>query len=148
MKSDPSIPARASSDDETVVLPLIGEVARVGKVEVETGRVEVSKRIDERVETIETPTTHEHYVVERCWINEAVESGARTAVRQEGDTTIFPILEEVVVVEKRLVLKEELRVTRVLTQSQSTETVTLRTERADVTRHDASGHAAATSKEQ
>jgi len=148
MNDIPSDTRSASARDETVILPMIGEVAKVGKVEVETGRLEVNKSVEQRVETVETPTTRERYVVERCWINELVESGSRTAVRQEGDTTIFPILEEVVVVEKRLVLKEELRVTKVLTQSHSTQTVMLRTERADVTRHDTEAQAARTGNEQ
>jgi len=148
MNDIPSDTRPASARDETVILPMIGEVAKVSKVEVETGRLEVNKSVEQRVETVETPTTRERYVVERCWINELVESGSRTAVRQEGDTTIFPILEEVVVVEKRLVLKEELRVTKVLTQSHSTQTVMLRTERADVTRHDTEAQAARTGNEQ
>ena len=148
MKDTSSNTRSTSTDRDTVVLPIIGELAKVGKVEVETGRIEVNKSVEQHVETIETPTTRERYVVERCWINQVVESGVQTAVRQEGDTTIFPILEEIVVVEKRLVLKEELRVTKVLTQSHSTQTVTLRTERADVTRHDAGTQAAGTGNEQ
>jgi stress response protein YsnF len=55
-------------------------------------------------------------------------------IRTEGDVTIVPVLEEVVVVEKRLVLKEELHIRR----SVKTETVevpiTLRKQRAVVER--------------
>jgi len=148
MNDMPSDTRPSSEHDQTMTLPIIGEVAKVSKVEVETGRLEVNKSVEQRVETIDTPTTRERYVVERCWINRVVESGVQTAVRQEGDTTIFPVLEEIVVVEKRLVLKEELRVTKVLTQSHSTQTVTLRTERADVTRHGAETQAAGTGNEQ
>src|SRR3954462_15267126 len=70
MNDIPSDTRPASARDETVILPMIGEVAKVGKVEVETGRLEVNKSVEQRVETVETPTTRERYVVERCWINE------------------------------------------------------------------------------
>jgi len=49
-------------------------------------------------------------------------------VRHEGDTMIVPVLEEVLVVEKRLVLKEELRVTRRRVETREPQTVTLRRE--------------------
>jgi hypothetical protein len=39
----------------------------------------------------------------------------KTLVRQEGDTTIVPVVEEVLVVERRLMLKEEIRIKRVRT---------------------------------
>ena len=40
-------------------------------------------------------------------------------MREEGDVTIIPVLEEIVVVEKRLVLKEELHVRRVTERRKS-----------------------------
>ena len=36
-------------------------------------------------------------------------------IRHEGETTIYPVMEERLVVTRELVLKEEVRVTRVLT---------------------------------
>jgi len=78
----------------------------------------------------------DRYVVERHWINQPVTSAAPPEVRQQGDTTIYPVLEEVVVVEKRLMLREEVHVTRVRTESRSRQTVTLRTEKAEIRRHE------------
>ena len=54
--------------------------------------------------------------------------------RQEGDTTIIPIVEEVLVVERQLVLKEEVRIRRVRTTEHHKETVKLRYQEAVVTR--------------
>ena len=54
--------------------------------------------------------------------------------RTEGDTTIVPILEEVVVVETRLVLRAELHVTRITTAETFSTTVPLRHQTASVTR--------------
>jgi stress response protein YsnF len=54
--------------------------------------------------------------------------------RTEGETTIIPVMEEVLVVEKRLRLKEELHVTRRRTEHRDPQRVTLRSERVEVER--------------
>ena len=59
------------------------------------------------------------------------------SISQEGDTTIIPVVEEIVVVERRLVLKEEIRVRRVSTKEQHQETVVLREQEAVTTREEA-----------
>ena len=58
------------------------------------------------------------------------------SISQEGDTTIIPVVEEIVVVERRLVLKEEIRVRRVSTKEQHQETVVLREQEAVTTREE------------
>ena len=58
-------------------------------------------------------------------------------IRQEGDVTIVPVMEEVLVLERRLVLKEEVRIRRVRTIEAHRETVRLRFQEATVTRSDA-----------
>jgi stress response protein YsnF len=55
-------------------------------------------------------------------------------IRQEGDTMIVPILEEVLVVEKRLMLKEELRITTMRRTASEPQHFTLRSEEAIVER--------------
>ena len=61
------------------------------------------------------------------------------ATRTEGDVTIVPVVEEVLVVEKRLMLKEELHI-RTHTETTTIEQpVTLRRQRATVDRLDAAG---------
>jgi stress response protein YsnF len=57
-------------------------------------------------------------------------------VREEGDTTVISIVEEVLVVERRLVLKEEIRLRRVRTTERHRETVTLREQQAVIERSD------------
>jgi stress response protein YsnF len=54
--------------------------------------------------------------------------------RQEGQMTIYPVVKEVLVVQKRLLLIEEIRVTRQQTQTQDTQTVRLRREEMTVER--------------
>jgi stress response protein YsnF len=59
---------------------------------------------------------------------------ALPAVRDEGDTIVIPIVEEVLVIERRLLLKEEVRVRRVRSTERHQESVTLRHHEAVVTR--------------
>jgi stress response protein YsnF len=55
-------------------------------------------------------------------------------VRTEGGVTIVPVLEEVLFVEKRLVLKEELHIRRTATTETVELPVTLRKQRAVIER--------------
>jgi hypothetical protein len=59
--------------------------------------------------------------VERVPVNRLIDSPPR--VREEGDTTIVPVVEEVITVQKRLMLKEEVRITRKRTQVREPRTV-------------------------
>jgi stress response protein YsnF len=57
-------------------------------------------------------------------------------IREEGDVLIVPILEEIMVVEKRLVLKEELRIRRTRSTRPERQTHRLRRETVAVERPD------------
>jgi len=57
-------------------------------------------------------------------------------VRQEGDTTIYPVLEEVAVVETRLKLVEEVRVTRRHVTRRASDRIPVRHEEITVERLD------------
>jgi uncharacterized protein (TIGR02271 family) len=95
---------------EELRIPVIREEAVVRTREVERGGVRVHKTVHEREEVIEQPTMREDVDVERIAIGKVVDRAPE--VREEGDTLIIPVMEEMLVVEKRLVLKEELRITR------------------------------------
>ncbi len=76
-------------------------------------------------------------------IEEELHIGNRTVpsgVRTEGDVVIVPVLEEVLVIEKRLVLKEELHVRRQATRETVEVPVTLRKQQGVVERLSAKGH--------
>jgi uncharacterized protein (TIGR02271 family) len=91
--------------------------------------------VHEREEIIDEPLRQERVAIERVPINRAVDHAP--TVRREGDTLVIPILEEVLVVEKRLMLKEELRVTLQQTDRRQPQSVTLRREEAVIERIDA-----------
>jgi uncharacterized protein (TIGR02271 family) len=129
--------AASSSHVIDAVVPVIAEELEIDKRKTKTGAVRVTKQAVEHDETISMPLQRERAEVKRVIINRPVDGPL--AVRREGDTIIMPIVEEVPVVEKRLMLKEEIHVTRRKTTEHHDETVTLRREQADVRRLDASG---------
>ncbi len=119
----------AAAEDEIVdvqVIPLAEETMTVGKREVETGRVRFRTEVTERTETVDQPLLRTEVSTRRVEVNQFVDTAP--AVRYEGDTMIVPILEEVLVVEKRLRVKEEVYITQAQTEHHEPQTVTLRTE--------------------
>ena len=123
------------SADVRATVPLVEERAVVLKRKKVTGAVRVRTRVREDEETIDEPLHHEEIAVERVPADRWVE--AAVPVRQEGDTTIYHVLEEVLVIEKRLLLKEEIHVTRTRTETREPVTVSLRSDEAAVERFDA-----------
>lgn len=77
---------------------------------------------------IDEPIAIETIEVERVPLERWVEGPGPVPVRQEGGTTIVTLLEEVVVVEKRLRATEEVRITKRRDVEKSSQSVTLRRE--------------------
>ncbi len=119
-------------DEGTIVVPVVTEVAEVGKRTVETGRVRVRKTVRSTEKTVNRTVFREEVEVERVPVNRMIDEPV--GPRQEGETLIVPLLEEVLVVETRLMLREELRITRRRVEHRSPKTVTLRSEEATVER--------------
>ena len=113
---------------ETVVIPIVEEMLTLDKREVITGGVRLTKRVTEREEVVDEALLRESVTVERVSINQIV--AVAPPSRQEGDTLIVPVLEEVLVTEKRLLLKEEVRITRTQKTVHDPQTVTVRSEEA------------------
>jgi uncharacterized protein (TIGR02271 family) len=111
MKRQPEETVAANdTHSQTVVIPVIEEQFIVSKRQVETGRTRVSKRVNRVKSVVDEPLVKKNYDVKRVPVNRVVEAPA--GPRQEGETLILPVYEERVFVEKRLVLVEELHVTR------------------------------------
>ena len=117
---------------DAATLRLLAEELSVTKETRETGRVRVSTRTHEREALIDEELAREHVEIETIPIARRID--AVPQVRQEGDTTIIPIVEERLVVVRQLVLKEEVRVRRVRTTERHQEKVALRQQEAVVTR--------------
>jgi len=117
---------------ERMTIPVIAEELAVGKTARETGRVRITKTTREWEETIDEPLAHERVQIERVPINRPVEGPMES--RQEGDTLIIPVVEEELVVQKRLVLKEEIRVTKQRVEERRPQKVTLQRQEVEVER--------------
>jgi len=89
-------------------IPLHVEEISVSRREIKKANVEVALVTGAREQLIDEELTHVRVEIERVPIDRTIE--AVPPIRQEGDITIIPVVEEVVVVERRLVLKEEVRV--------------------------------------
>ena len=113
-------------------LPLLAEELSVERREIETGRVRVRTVTREHEEFVDEPVVHTHVEVQHVPVNRPVET--IPSVRQDGDITIVPIVEETLVIERRLMLREELHIRRAHTTGRYQERVTLRRQEAVVTR--------------
>ena len=91
--------------------------------------------MQERGHQVDETLAHGCIKIERVPIGRTVD--AVPPVREEGGTTILPIVGEVVVVERRLILKEKVRIRRVRSTEHHRETVLLRKQDAMITRNEA-----------
>lgn len=124
--------ARNQGDEETVVVPVVAEKLELEKRKIESGGVRIRKIVHEREEVIDEPLIREEAQVKRVPINRVVDGPI--PIRYVGDTMIISILEEVLVVEKRLMLKEELHVTKSEVETYKPQRVVLRSEEAMIER--------------
>lgn len=122
--------------EEVAAIPLVEERVEVGKRQVESGRVKVRVAVDVREEMVPAELARDEVQIRRVPRNVAVSD--LPGVRLEGDTTIIPVVEEQLVVEKRLILVEEIHVVRRTEAKMEEIPVTLRSERAEIEREERS----------
>jgi stress response protein YsnF len=123
-------------NDQTAssTIPLISEELRVEKRSVPNGKVRVKTVVDTFAEVVQETLKTERVETTRVEIGKEIDT--IPSVRTNGDTTVIPVVEEVLVVEKRLILKDEIHVRRVISDDQVEVPVTLRKQRAVVKRDD------------
>jgi uncharacterized protein (TIGR02271 family) len=121
---------KLEAGDQTV--PMHAEEISVSRRQVAGDTVQVSTVTREEERLVDEQLTHERIEVERVPIGRPVD--AAPPVREEGDTTIMSVVEEIVVVERRLILKEEVHIRRVRVSERHRETVMVRKQDAAITR--------------
>ena len=120
-------------DEATVVvIPVAEEQLEIGKREIEAGRLRLQKRVSEHEQTVDEPLFADEISLERVTINRFIDEP--TEARIEGDTTVIPLFEERLVVQKRLVLREEIRITKRRIERCAPQIVALRREEVTVDR--------------
>jgi len=119
-------------EDKEQTIELIEEEISIGVRSVETGKVRVDIKVNTEEQLVEQILERQDVTVTRIPVNRTIDT--RPEIRQEGDTMIVPLVEEVLVVEKRLILREELHIQTRVVQRTENIPVTLRSEEAVVTR--------------
>lgn len=137
MPIDRVIPTENETHSETLRVPVFQEDVQVDKRLVETGRgVRIHKTVAEHPVHIDESLLREGIDVTHVPVDRIVALDQAPQTRYEGDTLIVPILEEVLVVERRLRIKEELHITKIRREEHHAETILLKTEQVEVVRFD------------
>lgn len=138
---DPEVTA----DESTRVIPVIEEQLTAERQRVRTGSVRVQKHVEHRTKRVQSTVLHDGVEVKRVAVNRVVTEAPK--IRHENGIIIVPVLEEQVVMTRRLVLKEEIHVVRKRTKERVSQDVSLGRERAVIERLDAEGRVIATTEE-
>ncbi len=120
-----------------VRIPIVEERLRTEKRRVETGKVRVRTVVEEEQQTVRESLARTHVEVERVPME--VEVSEVPPVREEDGVTIVPVVREVLVVTKKLILTEEVRLKRTTDYQDHAQAVTLRVQRAVIERDELSG---------
>jgi uncharacterized protein (TIGR02271 family) len=114
-------------DEDELRVQRTEEELAAGTREREAGQLKVRKRVRTDRETIEVPTRHEEVSVERV-----PASGEATEAQIGEDEVVVPVTEEEVVVGKRAVAKEEVRIRKDVVSDTETVEEDVRREEIDV----------------
>jgi len=125
------------SEESHETVPLVEETVSIGRDEVVTDRIRVHTRTEAEQHLVEAELSEDHVEITRVPVDRVVD--APPSIRTEGDVTIIPVLEEVAVVETRLVLREELHIRRKTEQRTVSVPVTLRRQTAEIERESEAG---------
>lgn len=120
-----------------MTFPVMEEEPHVGRRVIDTGRgVRVHKTVSEREQVLDQPLLRDELEVAHVPVGRMIDDADAPQARYEGDTLVVPVLEEVLVVQKRLLLKEEVRITRHRRPASKPQSVRLRAEQVTVERFD------------
>ena len=114
------------------MVPVLAEDLEVQKRLVETGKVRVTKVVHERETVVDEPLSRDHVAISRVPMQCVVDGPV--PVREENGTTIISVVEEVLVVEKRWMLREEIHIRKRRTETHQPQQITLRSEDVQVER--------------
>ena len=122
-----SQPGSDLEDEDELRVRRSEEELRVGTREREAGSVNVRKSVRTDRERIEVPTRREEVTVERLLVE-----GETTETRIGEDEVSVPVVEEEAVVEKRPVVKEEIRIRKDVVEETETVEEDIRREEIEV----------------
>lgn len=121
-------------DETAQVIPLLREYLTLGRRQVETGRVRVHLATTTEDVQLREPVSHERAEIQRVAIGREVAEAPGIREEEDGAVLVVPVLEEILVTQRRIVLKEEIRIRRVATTGTIQKTVALHSQTATVER--------------
>lgn len=122
-----------NSTNGSIVVPVIEEQIVITKETIETGKVFIRKTVVEEEASINIPLLQEGYQVERRPGKKEL-LPTHPPTRYEGDTMIVPVVREVLVIEKRYEVTEEIHVIKTKTEVPHLQQITLLKEEVSVER--------------
>ncbi len=125
-KSAPRGEEPSESLQEPVSIAATQEDVVIGVEKQETGAVRVHKVVHEEFVDVPVTLRSEQFQIHRVSINRPVDN--EYGARQDGDKLVIPVFEYVPVITTRLMLKEEIHVTKHLTEQDSVQSVTVKKE--------------------
>ena len=113
-------------------MPVVQEELDVGNVLWNQGAYASTRKSKLQNPIVDEPLLHQGFDIQKTAVNRIIDDIPEP--HYEGDTLVLPILEEVLVVEKRLILREEVRITPKREEVRDPQTHSLRREHVEVER--------------
>lgn len=132
--------------DRVEVIPLVEEQISTSKERFETGTVRVRTFTTETMARVSEELRQEEVDIRHVAVDRPIESVPD--IREEDGTLIVPVVEEILVVEKRLVLKEEIHIRRRQTVERFEKSIPVKSQQAIIERHRSDGAAASPSSKE
>ena len=120
------------TEDGNIIIPVIQEQIIIEKEVVDTAKVRISKTVSEEKASLNIPLIQESYDVQRTPLKEVLDTPP--GIRYEGETIIVPVMREILIVEKKYELIEEVRLTKRTTSIPHIQEITLLKEQVHVER--------------
>jgi stress response protein YsnF len=119
-------PGLARAEGHELRIPILEERLVPGKRVVDLGEVRIHTRVEEDEQVVRQLVDRDDLEIERVRFDRPLTEPATR--RYEGDWLVIPVMREVLVTEKRLMLVEEVRIrTRVVTEEQEVRETVRRT---------------------
>jgi stress response protein YsnF len=134
MKPTSKPPHKVATSPGERSIPVIDEKIDVRKIDLDQGGYRLTKRIETREEIVDELLRNHRVEIERVPMGTLLAIADMPKPRHEGDTFIVPVVEEVLVTEKRLRLVEEVRITRIEETHRQPRRVELRKEEVSIER--------------
>jgi uncharacterized protein (TIGR02271 family) len=127
----------AGNQNEVQTIPIRQEELEISKKAVDRGTgVRINKTIEEHHEDVTMQLSQDELEIQHIPVRKIIPANELPAPRQEGSTYIIPVFKEVLVVEKKICLEEEVHIKRSSKQVQESHSIPVKSEKVSVERFD------------